>query len=80
MPTPGVEAESASVLKNETFVLVDRSRQDKVVGSRFVLRNKYFPDGTFDRRKARLVARGFSQQPGIHFSEFETNFKWHEVF
>jgi len=34
-----------------------------------VLRNKYKPDGTLDRRKARIVARGFAQIPGIDFSD-----------
>ena len=40
-----------------------------IIGSRFVLRNKFKPDGTLERRKARLVARGFTQRPGIHFNE-----------
>jgi hypothetical protein len=44
-------------------------RDPQVIGSRMVLRNKYRADGTFERRKARLVAQGFSQKPGIHFSE-----------
>lgn len=34
-----------------------------------VLRNKCKPDGSIDRRKARVVARGFAQQPGVHFNE-----------
>ena len=34
-----------------------------------VLRNKYKPDGSLDKRKARIVARGFAQQPGIHFNQ-----------
>lgn len=34
-----------------------------------VLRNKYKPDESIERRKARIVARGFAQQPGIHFNQ-----------
>ena len=34
-----------------------------------VLRKKLKPDGTVDRKKARLVAQGFSQKPGLHFNE-----------
>lgn len=33
------------------------------------LRNKYGPDGTLAKRKARVVARGFSERPGIDFNE-----------
>jgi hypothetical protein len=44
-------------------------RDPQVIGSRMVLRNKYRADGTFERRKARLVAQRFSQKPGIHFSK-----------
>ena len=61
--------EIKSVLKNETFKLVDRPRWGKVIGSRVVLRNKFKPNGELEKRKARLVAQGFSQQPGVHFSE-----------
>ncbi|KAJ3635178.1 hypothetical protein MTP99_008105 [Tenebrio molitor] len=61
--------EMKSILKNDTWKLVNRPRDIQVIGSRMVLRNKYRADGTFERRKARLVAQSFSQKPGIHFSE-----------
>jgi transposase InsO family protein len=64
-----IAAEMKSVIRNDTWTLVDRPRGCKIVGSRIVLRNKFKPDGTLERRKARLVAQGFSQQPGIHFQE-----------
>jgi len=34
-----------------------------------VLRNKYNVNGALDRRKARVVARGFAQCPGVYFFE-----------
>ena len=61
--------EMKSIIKNETWILVDRPSQEKVIGSRMTLRNKLKPDGTIEKRKARLVAQGFSQQPGVHFLE-----------
>lgn len=39
------------------------------IGTKWVFSIKYRPDGTFDRLKARLVARGFSQKFGIDYNE-----------
>ncbi|KAL0278101.1 UNVERIFIED_CONTAM: hypothetical protein PYX00_000010 [Menopon gallinae] len=61
--------EIKSILKNDTWELIDRPADKEVIRSRMVLINKYRADGTFERSKARLVARGFSQKPGIHFHE-----------
>nr|CAH7744961.1 unnamed protein product [Callosobruchus chinensis] len=61
--------EVACILKNNTWELTERPSNQHVVGSRIVLRNKYRPDGIVERRKARLVAQGFSQKPGMHFNE-----------
>ena len=61
--------EMKSILKNDTWVLVNRPGQGRVIGCRMVLRNKLNSDSTVEKRKARLVAQGCGQQPGIHFSE-----------
>lgn len=59
--------EVKSLLKHETWQLVDRPEQGAVIGSRIVLRNKYKEDDTLERRKARVVAKGFAQRPGGRF-------------
>ncbi|CAK9818809.1 Retrovirus-related Pol polyprotein from transposon TNT 1-94 [Anthophora quadrimaculata] len=64
-----IAVELGSILKNDTWKIVERPKNAKVIGSRIVLRNKYKPDGKIDRRKARIVARGFSQRYGIDFNE-----------
>lgn len=61
--------EIKSILRKRTWKLIDRPKNSTTIGSRIVLRNKFNSDGTLHRRKARLVAQGFSQQPGLHFNE-----------
>lgn len=58
------------IIRNDTWALVDRSEGHEVIGSRrIVLWNKLNQDGTLERRKTRIVARSFSQRPGIDFNE-----------
>ena len=40
-----------------------------IVGSKWVFKTKLKGNGTIDRYKARLVARGFSQISGLDFGE-----------
>jgi hypothetical protein len=62
-------SEIKSLVINDTWDVVDKPVHAKVVGCRTVLRNKYAADGTLDRRKARVVAKGFTQRPGIDFHD-----------
>ncbi|GKV35118.1 hypothetical protein SLEP1_g43432 [Rubroshorea leprosula] len=56
--------------KNNTWTLVPRpSSQTNIVGSKWVFKTKLLPNGTVDRLKARLVAQGYSQIPGVDFEE-----------
>ncbi|XP_033212137.1 uncharacterized mitochondrial protein AtMg00820-like [Belonocnema kinseyi] len=58
-----------SILMNDTWSLVGRSKASKVIGRRFVLRNKYGTNGILKKRKARIVAKGYSQQYDKDFHE-----------
>lgn len=64
-----MKREVRSIVKNDTWTIVDRPSNAVVIGSRMILRNKFKADGSFDKMKARLVAQGFTQEPGIHFNE-----------
>lgn len=61
--------EAIALIRNNTWKLVGRPKGQRVIGSRFVLRNKHNADGTISKRKARVVARGFAQRPGIEFHD-----------
>ncbi|GKV48197.1 hypothetical protein SLEP1_g55023 [Rubroshorea leprosula] len=56
--------------KNNTWTLVPLpSANTNIMGSKWVFKTKLNPDGSVDRFKARLVARGFLQVPGVDFEE-----------
>ncbi|KAI3494496.1 hypothetical protein L1887_40744 [Cichorium endivia] len=54
---------------NQTWTLVPRPDNHNVVGCKWLFRTKYHADGSIERLKARLVAQGFSQIPGLDFSQ-----------
>ncbi|KAK1603217.1 hypothetical protein QYE76_018220 [Lolium multiflorum] len=52
-----------------TWKLVPRPPGVNIVGSKWVFKTKQHPDGSIDKYKARLVARGFTQQHGIDYGD-----------
>lgn len=62
-----IYSEMKCLVSNDTWKIVDKPQEGKVIGSRIVLRNKYASDGNLERRKARVVAQGFTQRAGIDF-------------
>ncbi|KAJ0580159.1 putative RNA-directed DNA polymerase [Helianthus annuus] len=57
-----------ALTKNNTWTLVPRPHNANVVGSKWIFRTKFKSDGSIERHKARLVAQGFSQIPGLDYS------------
>ena len=64
-----MQSEIDSLSKNEVWDLVPLPEGRKVVGSKWVFKIKVGADGTVERHKARLVAQGFSQKPGLDYDE-----------
>lgn len=62
-------SEIISVIRNDVWDFEDRPENQKVIGSRFVLRRKAGLDAESTKCKARIVARGFAQRPGIDVDE-----------
>lgn len=46
---------------NGTWTLEDLTKGKRAIGSKWVYKIKYKPNGEIERYKARLVAKGFTQ-------------------
>ncbi|KAK2577584.1 hypothetical protein KPH14_000901, partial [Odynerus spinipes] len=64
-----IDDEVMSILKYDVCDIVDRSQGINIIGSRMILTNKINADGTLNRRKARMVAKGCSQRPGFDYDQ-----------
>ena len=64
-----MQAEMDSIVSVGTFELVPQPRNRKPIGCKWVYRIKQDSSGEISRYKARLVAQGFAQKPGIDFTE-----------
>jgi histone deacetylase 1/2 len=51
--------EFTALQQTHTWKLVPRPPDINIVGSKWVFKTKQLPDGSVDKYKARLVARGF---------------------
>ncbi|GJW22427.1 retrovirus-related pol polyprotein from transposon TNT 1-94 [Tanacetum coccineum] len=60
--------EMEALKQNCTWTLVPRPSASNIVGYKWVYRIKYHADGSVERFKARVVAQGFTQIPGLDYS------------
>lgn len=63
------DGEYQSLMDNETWELVELPPGRKAINSKWVFKAKYRDNGEIERFKSRLVAKGYSQQPGIDYTE-----------
>jgi hypothetical protein len=61
--------EIQNLIRFGTWQFVKRPKHQAVISCKWVFDIKYSGDGRIERFKARLVARGFSQQEGIDFED-----------
>ncbi|RVX21201.1 Retrovirus-related Pol polyprotein from transposon RE1 [Vitis vinifera] len=64
-----VMEEIRALEKNETWEVMNLPRGKKPVGCKWIFTVKYKADGTVERYKAHLVAKGFTQTYGIDYTE-----------
>ncbi|KAL0393234.1 UNVERIFIED_CONTAM: Retrovirus-related Pol polyprotein from transposon TNT 1-94 [Sesamum radiatum] len=67
-----VKSEMYSIISNGTWVLVDLPLGCTTIGCKWIFKKKLKPDGSIDKFKVRLVAKGFKQNEGIDY--FDTYF------
>ena len=54
---------------NDVWKLVELPKGKSVVGAKWVFRNKFDETCKVGRNKAKLVAKGYSQQDGIYYTK-----------
>lgn len=54
-----MQSELQALMSNKTWTLVPYQDEENIVDSKGVFKTKYKSDGTIERRKSSLVAKGF---------------------
>ena len=61
--------EYEALIRNDTQTLMSLPPDHKVIGCKWVFKVKLKPDGSLERYKAQLVAKGFQQTLGLDYFE-----------
>ena len=64
-----MQKEMESIYSNDVWDLVELPNNRRPVGCKWVFKRKTKANGSIERYKARLVARGFSQKQGLDYDE-----------
>lgn len=64
-----MEAQFQALTENGTWDLVPPPPSQNIVGCKWVLRTKYNPDGSLEKYKVRLVAKGSHQRSDLNHTE-----------
>ena len=64
-----MEKEIRSIKVNEVWELVEVPKGKKTIGCKWVYKWKVDIDGSVERYKGRLVAKGYSQRYGLNYDE-----------
>ena len=58
-----------TLIENGTWEIIDLPPGQKAIGSGWVFKVKHNQDGSVEHFKAHLVAKGYSQRPGLDYNE-----------
>ncbi|GKC22715.1 retrovirus-related pol polyprotein from transposon TNT 1-94 [Tanacetum coccineum] len=67
--TMAMQEELNKFKTNDVWSLVPPPKNQTIIGTKWVFKNKIDENGVVSRNKARLVAQGYNQQEGIDFDE-----------
>ncbi|XP_021298835.1 uncharacterized protein LOC110427623 [Herrania umbratica] len=67
-----IKVELDMIEKNKTRSLIDRPSHCKVIGVKWLYKNKLNSGGTLNKHKPKLMVMGFSQQASIDYQETST--------
>jgi len=75
-----INSEITSILKNRTWDVVDRPSNRKPITAKWLFKLKKNARGEINKRKARIVARGFQQKEGVDYNDiFAPVVKWSTI-
>ncbi|GJY15611.1 retrovirus-related pol polyprotein from transposon TNT 1-94 [Tanacetum coccineum] len=64
-----MQEELNQFITNDVWELVPQPKNMKIIGTKWVFRNKLDENNVVSQNKARLVAQGYNQQEGIDYDE-----------
>jgi histone deacetylase 1/2 len=64
-----MDKEYNALMKNKTWRLVPPKRGSNIIDCKWVWKIKYKVDGSLDKYKGRLVAKGFKQRYGVDYED-----------
>ncbi|GKC56976.1 retrovirus-related pol polyprotein from transposon TNT 1-94 [Tanacetum coccineum] len=67
--TMAMQEELNQFKTNDVWSLIPPPKNQTIIGTKWVFKNKLDENGVVSRNKARLVAQGYNQQEGIDFDE-----------
>jgi len=62
-----IKTELNSIKKNNTWTLVDLPKGAKPISCKWIFKKKYHPNGSIEKYKAGLVAKGFTKKDNIDY-------------
>ena len=63
-----MQNEYDSLIKNKTWELVEFPKGKNMVNNKWVYKTKFTSNGSIEKHKERLVAKGYSQKEGIDYT------------
>lgn len=60
---------SDAIEKNKTWQLVEKPNDKETIGVKWVFKVKHNPDDSLQISKAKLVVKGYTEQPWMDYSE-----------